>query len=77
MKPLVSIITVAYNSEKTIKRTMESVLNQTYSEIEYIVVDGASRDKTVSIAESYRESFEKKDISSVSCLSRIGAFMMR
>ena len=60
MKPLVSIITVAYNSEKTIKRTMESVLNQTYSEIEYIVVDGASRDKTVSIAESYRESFEKK-----------------
>lgn len=54
---LVSIITVAYNSESTIAKTIESVLNQTYSNIEYIIVDGASKDGTVKIAESYLEKF--------------------
>ena len=58
---LVSIITVAYNSEQTIARTMESVLNQTYPEIEYIVIDGASTDNTVSVAESFIPKFEARD----------------
>ena len=57
---LVSIITVCYNSEKTVAKAIESVLNQTYPEIEYIVVDGASRDNTVAIAESYAEQFRAK-----------------
>ena len=48
----VSIITVAYNSEDTIKRTIESVLHQTYPDIEYLIIDGASTDKTCEIAES-------------------------
>lgn len=56
---LVTIISVAFNSEKTIQRTIESVLNQTYPEIEYIIVDGASADKTVEVAESFRKQFEK------------------
>ena len=43
----VSIITVCYNSEKTIEATIQSVLRQTYSDIEYIVVDGASKDGTI------------------------------
>lgn len=58
----VSIITVSYNSEKTIAHTIESVLAQTYSKIEYWIIDGKSSDGTVEIAESYREAFEKKDI---------------
>lgn len=62
-KPLVSITTATYNSEKTLAKTIESVLNQTYDCIEYIIVDGLSRDRTLQIAESYRERFEQKGIS--------------
>lgn len=57
MEPLVTIVTVAFNSEKTIEKTIQSVLNQTYPRIEYLVIDGESRDKTAEIAESYREQF--------------------
>lgn len=53
----VSIITVCYNSAKTIERTIKSVLAQTYSDIEYIIVDGASSDNTLSIVENYRNEF--------------------
>ncbi|MBQ7593102.1 MAG: glycosyltransferase [Synergistaceae bacterium] len=53
----VTILTVALNSEKTIARTIESVINQTYPNIEYFVIDGASSDNTVSIASSYLEKF--------------------
>ena len=51
----ISIITVCYNSAKTIETTFKSVLQQTYSNIEYIVVDGGSTDNTLKIAEKYSE----------------------
>ena len=57
---LVTIITVAYNSEKTIAKAMESVLNQSYDNIEYIVVDGASKDKTVEVARSFQQAFDER-----------------
>ena len=59
---LVSIISVSFNSELTIARTIESVLSQTYEDIEYIIVDGASNDRTVEIADSYRQQFQKQNI---------------
>ena len=55
----VSIITVCFNSESTIKETIESVLSQDYSNIEYIIVDGGSIDKTVDIIKSYGNKISK------------------
>tara|TARA_R110000822_G_scaffold89201_3_gene206286 strand:+ start:24 stop:773 length:750 start_codon:yes stop_codon:yes gene_type:complete len=51
----ISIITVSYNSGKTIETTFMSVLQQTYKNIEYIVIDGGSTDNTLKIIEKYSE----------------------
>lgn len=61
--PLISIITPSFNSEKTIHTTIESILKQTYSRFEYIIVDGKSTDRTLEIAESYRKEMESRGIS--------------
>lgn len=55
-----TIITVCYNSSKTIERTLKSVLNQTYSDYEYIIIDGSSTDDTLSIIEDYKPLFGSK-----------------
>ncbi|AYL94593.1 glycosyltransferase family 2 protein [Mucilaginibacter celer] len=51
----VSIITVVYNAVNTIEDTIQSVIGQTYKDIEYIIVDGGSTDGTLAIIEKYRE----------------------
>ena len=50
----ISIITAVYNNQKTIGQSIDSVLSQTYSDIEYIVIDGASTDGTMDVLRSFR-----------------------
>lgn len=59
INPKISIITVVWNNVSTIKDAIDSVLSQTYENIEYIVVDGASRDGTVEIVQSYGDRITK------------------
>jgi len=49
----ISIVTICFNNENEIRETLESVVNQTYSDIEYIIVDGGSKDKTLAIIHEY------------------------
>lgn len=51
----ISIITITFNSEKTLERTIESVLNQNYDNLEYIIVDGGSKDETINIIKKYSD----------------------
>lgn len=58
----VSVITTCFKAEKCIEKTLLSVLSQTYTDFEYIIMDGHSTDNTVSIAKLYTAQFEKKNI---------------
>lgn len=55
-----SIITVTYNSERTLRDTMESILSQTFQDFEYIIVDGSSKDATLDIIREYEPLFRGK-----------------
>lgn len=55
MKPLVSVIMPAYNGEKYIEEAIDSILNQTYDNVELIIVEDASLDGTLSIIEKYQD----------------------
>ncbi len=58
MKLKISIITVAYNAEAYIEDTIQSVVNQNYDNVEYIIVDGASKDSTLEICERYKNNID-------------------
>ncbi len=53
--PKFSVITVCYNAEATLEDTIQSVISQTYHHVEYIIVDGASKDRTMDIVNRYRD----------------------
>lgn len=55
----VSIITATYNSAETVRDTIESVLQQNYKNIEYIIIDGGSKDSTLDIVKSYNGRIAK------------------
>ena len=62
MKNLVTVITICFNSENEIERTMRSVLEQSYNSIEYIIIDGCSQDKTCSKAKSVVSQYKSRDV---------------
>lgn len=55
----ISIITICFNNEKDIRATIESVVNQTYDDIEYIIKDGGSKDGTMAIVNEYKDRISK------------------
>ena len=55
----ISIVTVVYNSEKTIRDTIQSVVSQNYKDIEYIVIDGQSTDNTIQIVRSFGDKIDR------------------
>ncbi|MDA7472644.1 glycosyltransferase [Candidatus Pelagibacter ubique] len=57
-KPLITIITVVYNNQKDIEETILSVINQSYDNIEYLIIDGGSEDNTVDIIKKYDNSID-------------------
>jgi glycosyltransferase involved in cell wall biosynthesis len=54
----ISLITATYNSAETLRDTMQSVLNQTFKDIDYIIVDGGSKDATIGIVKEFEPKFE-------------------
>jgi len=58
-KPKLSVITIVYNNVRDIERTVLSVLNQSYSNIEYLVIDGASNDGTLAVLKQYESQITK------------------
>ena len=57
-RPLISVITVTRNAGESIEETIRSIVNQSYENIEYVIVDGGSEDETLDIIQSYESSID-------------------
>ena len=55
MNPRISIVTITYNSEKTLEGTIKSVISQKYDNLEYLIIDGGSKDGTLNIVKRYQD----------------------
>ncbi|TAE21151.1 MAG: glycosyltransferase [Candidatus Kapaibacterium sp.] len=60
MKPRVTVVTICFNAASIIQKTLESVLHQDYPNLEYLVIDGGSKDETPQIIKQYQEEYEAK-----------------
>ena len=59
MQPKISIVTITFNSESTVEDTIKSVVSQDYPNLEYIIIDGGSKDGTLEIVDRYRDRIAK------------------
>ena len=57
-RPLISIITVVFNNERYLEDTIMSVLNQSYDNVEYVIIDGGSSDGTLDIIRKYEDEID-------------------
>ncbi|MCK5676917.1 MAG: glycosyltransferase [Flavobacteriaceae bacterium] len=57
-KPLISIVTVVFNGEEYLEKTIKSVINQSYDNVEYIIIDGSSTDGTLDIIKKYEDQID-------------------
>ena len=57
-KPLISVVTVVLNSERYIEETIKSIINQTYDNVEYVIIDGGSTDGTINIIRKYEDKID-------------------
>ena len=54
-KPVISVVTICYNSVRTIEETLQSVISQKYPYLDYVIIDGGSTDGTLDVVERYQE----------------------
>ncbi len=57
-KPLITVVTVVYNGEETLEATIQSVIEQTYDNVEYLIIDGCSTDGTLDIIKKYNDQID-------------------
>lgn len=60
MNPMISVVTICYNIQDQIEKTLRSVIFQSYQDIEYIIIDGASKDNTVNIIKKYVDIYPNR-----------------
>jgi len=56
-----TIVTITYNAQNVVERTLQSVLNQTYEGVEHLIIDGASTDQTLALVEQYTQQSDQSD----------------
>jgi len=60
MKPRITVVTITYNAAAVLQRTLDSVLAQSYPNVEHLIIDGASKDATLAMVDAYREESTEK-----------------
>ncbi|HAT61004.1 MAG TPA: glycosyltransferase, partial [Prevotella sp.] len=65
----ITVVTITFQAEKVLQRTLDSVLKQTYSQVEHLIIDGASKDRTLALAEAYSRRSEKRATGHTVCIT--------